>query len=552
MKQVSFSRVALVAAFFSLAISHQAFGAKPSVRLQAIGTYATGSYNQSAAEIAAYDPQSRRVFVVNGAGSNINVLDIADPTNPTLIFSIDVSPYGRQANSVDVRNGIVAAAVEANVKTDNGRVVFFDVHGNYLNDLPAGALPDMITFTPNGKKVLVANEGEPNSYLQMTSVDPEGSITIVDLTNGVANATATQVGFSAFNGTVLDDSVRIYGPGATVAQDLEPEYIAVDHTSKKAWVTLQENNAIAILDIATATVTDIVGLGFKDHLLDGNWFDASDRDVPGPSNGGIIRIKDWPVLGMYQPDGIAALKYKNETFLITANEGDARDYLGYSEEARVADLNLDAASFTLKGYPDVTNTFPNGLRHADNLGRLTVTKANGNTDADAEYEDLYVLGARSFSIWTANGHQIYDSGDDFENITAAAYPLNFNANHSCDLPCITSTGNEIDNRSDNKGPEPEGVEVGKAYGRTYAFIGLERMGGIMVYDVTNPYEPKFVQYINNRNFMAAANTAAARDLGPEGLRFVPAEDSPNGVPLLIVANEVSGTTTVYRFDQVSQ
>lgn len=536
---------------FSLIVSNTAFAATPGVELRLLGTYDQGSFNQGAAEIVAHDPASQRLFVVNAEDSSIDILDVSDPSSPQALPAIDIAPYGDQANSVDVCNGIVAAAVQANVKTDDGTIEFFDTDGNHLRSVDAGALPDMVTFTPNCEKVLSANEGEPNSYNQgAASIDPVGSVTIVDLTNGLANATSVDVGFGDPSLLPLDPSVRIYGPNATVAQDIEPEYIAVDHNSKTAYVTLQENNAIAIIDIKSATITDIVGLGFKDHNLDGNEFDASDRDVPGSSNNGIINIRNWPVFGMYQPDAISAFKVKNDTFLITANEGDARDYAGFAEEVRVGALTLDQPAFAAQGFPDVS-TGAAGLRNNDNLGRLTVTRANGNTDADADYEQLYVLGGRSFSILNAAGEIVFDSGDDIEQKVAEVYPLNFNANHSCDLPCIATSGNEIDNRSDNKGPEPESVTVGKAYGRTYAFIGLERIGGVMVYEISDPYEPVFVQYINNRNFFAVTNTAAAGDLGPEGLHFISEADSPTGVPLIAVANEISGTTTLFEFVQTN-
>lgn len=526
-----------VAALISLLASTFAFGAKPGVELRVAGTHATGLFNQAAAEIVAHDPLSQRYFVVNGGNSTIDVLDASNPANPAFLFSIDIESLGDQANSVDVCNGVVAAAVQADVKTDNGTVEFFDADGNHLKSVPAGALPDMITFTPNCEQVLAANEGEPNSYNQPDSVDPVGTVTIVDLTNGVANATSENVGFSDFDLASLDSSIRIYGPNATVAQDIEPEYIAVDHNSKTAWVTLQENNAIGVLDIKAGKFTKLIGLGFKDYLAEGNKLDASDRDVPGSSNNGIFNVRHWPVFGMYEPDAISAIKYKDDTFLITANEGDARDWTGFSEEARVGSLTLDAAAFTAVGYPDVS-TGASGLRNNDNLGRLNVTRTLGNTDADADYEALYTLGGRSFSIWTADGEQIFDSGDSLEQITYAANPLFFNASND---------DNTFDSRSDNKGPEPEAVTAGKAYGRTYVFVGLERTSGIVVYDVTNPYDVQFVQYIDNRDFTKAVNTAAAGDLGPEGVHFISEDDSPTGIPLLAVANEISGTTTVYEF-----
>lgn len=522
-----FQRAFSVVIGAAIFLSGTAYAAKPEPKLRLLGTYSTGIYDEGAAEIVAHDPETHRLFVVNGATSTIDILDASNPAEPTFLFAIDLAPWGDQANSVDVHNGVVAAAVQADVKTDNGKIVFFDAAGNYINDVPAGALPDMLTYTPNGEWLLAANEGEPNSYGQPDSVDPEGSITIVDLRNGIANATSRNVGFSHLNGTTLDASVRIFGPGATVAQDIEPEYIAVDHNSKTAWVTLQENNAIAILDIRSGEITDIVGLGFKDHSDPANKLDASDQPTSGTPRG-TINITNWPVRGMYLPDSIAAMKYKEETFLITANEGDAREYDGFEEEARVSTLPLSVDVFG-----DVAN-----LKLNTNLGRLNVTSTMGNTDADADYEELYSFGGRSFSIWNSKGEQIFDSGDDIELLTADIFPNFFNA---------SNTNNNRDSRSTSKGPEPEAATVGKAYGRTYAFIGLERIGGILVYDVTDPYEPRFVQYVNNRDFTAPTNSAAAKDLGPEGIHFISEDESPTGVPLIAVANEISGTTSIYEF-----
>ncbi len=529
--QISCAFLMFIFLFANIAVS----AGKPGVELRLLGSRTTGLFDESAAEIVAHDPISQRLFVVNAFNAGIDVLDASNPSNPTFLFTIDLTPYGDQANSVDVHNGIVAAAVQANVRTDDGVVVFFDASGNYLNDVPAGALPDMITFTPNGDRVLVANEGEPSRYGQPDSVDPIGSITIVDMRNGVANATSQNVDFTSFNNATLDPSIRIYGPGATVAQDIEPEYIAVDHNSKTAYITLQENNAIAVLDIRSATITKLIGLGFKNYSSGDNRLDASDRD--GPSNSARINIANWPVFGMYQPDSIASIKYKNQTFLITANEGDAREYTGLVEEIR-----LGSGAYVLDPL-----IFPNAstLKMNANLGRLNVTNRTGDIDGDGDFDAIYTLGGRSFSIWNANGEQVYDSGDDIEQRTAVRYPFNFNA---------SNTDNALDSRSDNKGPEPEAVTVGKAYGRTYAFVGLERIGGIMVYDVTNPFDVQFIQYINNRNFSVdpEAGTAAGTvgDLGPEGVHFIAADDSPTGVPLLAVANEISGTTTLFEFVQV--
>jgi DNA-binding beta-propeller fold protein YncE len=181
-----------------------------AAELNLIGRYSSGVSNTSASEIVAHDPKTQRLFVVNGSSQNrIDVLNIANPTAPTLAFSIDISPFGSHANSVAVDKGLVAVAVEANVLTDLGKVVFFDADGNYLNAVTAGSLPDMVTFTPNGRKVVVANEGEPNANY---SVNPEGSVTIIDISRGIKKVTQADVvtaGFTQFNGLALGPDIRI-------------------------------------------------------------------------------------------------------------------------------------------------------------------------------------------------------------------------------------------------------------------------------------------------------------------------------------------------------
>ena len=493
--------------------------ANAPIELKVAGTYASGVFDEGAAEISAYDPWTRRLFVTNANANTVDVLDIRNPRKPRLRFTIDLSEYGAGVNSVAVSNGVVAVAVEADPKQGPGSVVFFDVKGRYLNDVTVGALPDMVTFTPDGTRVLVANEGEPDDdYV----VDPEGSISIIDISAGIASASVATANFQAYNGLDLTP-IRVFGPGASVAQDLEPEYIAVSADSRTAWVSLQEANAIAIVDVDNALVTDLVPLGTKDHGVIQNAIDASNRDDG-------INLRAWPVVGMYQPDAIAAYEVDGETYIITANEGDSRDYDGYSEEARIGDVNDDFL-VDPSAYPDLAL-----LTDDARLGRLNMTTATGDVDMDGDIDVLHVYGGRSFSILNAAGEMVYDSGSELERILADVLPEEFNSTND--------ENGSFDNRSDDKGPEPEGVTVGEIDGRHYAFIGLERIGGIMVYDVSNPIAPRFVQYINNRDFAGDAEAGTAGDLGPEGLTFIPARRHGKR-PLLAVTNEVSGTTTLY-------
>lgn len=497
-----------------------AAAAEPGLSLTLLGRYSTGVFEGGGAEIPAYDPLTRRLFVVNLAARAVDVLDIHNPAAPVKVGSLDMSELGLAANSVSVKGGVLAVAVEALVKTDPGVVGFYDTRSlQRVSQATVGALPDMVTWTPDGRRVLVANEGEPNDDY---SIDPEGTVSIVDVST-LASPVVHTVDFRRYNSDaararLLAQGARLFGPGASTAQDFEPEYITVDPNGKRAWVTLQEANAIATVDIASARVIAVRGLGSKDHSQPGQGLDASDRDS-------AIRIANWPVQGYHMPDAIGNFSVDGQRYLVTANEGDSREYSTYNETARVKDLALDPVAF-----PDAAT-----LKAEANLGRLTVTKAQGDLDNDGDFDRLYSFGARSISIWRADGQRVWDSGDAFERIVAAQNPGFFNSDHA---------ENAFDNRSDNKGPEPEGLVVTRLMGKPVVFVGLERVGGVMAYDLSVPSAPRFLQYFNPRDFSADPASPAAGDLGPEGLIVIPAEDSPTGEPLLVVANEVSGTTSL--------
>ncbi len=488
-----------------------------------------------AAEITAYDAASKRLFVVNGANGTVDVLDLSTPTAPVKLGTLNVGALGASVNSVAVHDGLVALAIEAAPKTSPGTVAFYNAADlRLLNSVTVGALPDMLVFTPDGSRLLVANEGEPNSYGLADSADPEGSVSVISVNRGGTPTVAT-ADFRAFNGqeaALRTQGVRIFGPGASAAQDLEPEYIALSEDGRTAWVTLQENNAVAVVDVASATVTSIKPLGFKDHSLAGMGLDASDEDGGSNTNTGTpaIKIAVQPVKGLYLPDAIARYTVGGQSYLITANEGDARaDWPGFNEETRVrahCTAGLDPAVFA-----DAAN-----LILDSNLGRLRITATpNGGSDGKngaGQCTELYSFGARSFTIWNTDLARVYDSGDALEQLTLALPNANFNASHD---------NNTLDGRSASKGPEPEGVVVGRFGAKHYAFIGLERVGGVAVYDVSNPAVPVFATYINPR-------TGATGDRGPEGLTLIPAAQSPNGKPLLIVGHEISGTSTVLQIN----
>ena len=525
---------------------------------------------EGAAEIVAYQASKKWIHAINSSGDDaiVNILPadtfdtaalvkdnegVISATNLTSVITLPLNEHTQgDANSIaiDENNNLLAVAMAAESTGDEGQIAFYDISCEspvFIKNITVGFLPDMVTFTHDGAKAVVANEGEPSGDY---SVDPEGSISIIDITNNIIADTAINIDFKAYNNKQADletQGVVFANPNGrtingnlintTVAMDLEPEYVSISKDNKYAYVSIQENNALAIVNLQDNSF-ELKGLGFKD------WsslqLDASDKD-------GGVNFKSYPGLyGMYQPDTISSFSWKGANFIVTANEGDAREYffdttdeadciakggldydeddgcLAYIDESRVEDLTL-AANFDYLNNDD------------DDIGRLKVTTIKGDTNNDGQYESLYGYGARSFTIWDSNGLVVFDSGDDIARITASVHGESFNNNED---------ENNGDSRSDDKGAEPEALAIGKIDDRTFAFIGLERMGGIMAYDITNPYNVQFEDYFYNRGLIKGANITG--DLAPEGMVFVSAEQSATGNPLLIVGNEISGSIAVWE------
>jgi len=471
-----------------------------NLTFEKIGTLTNGTGDEGFAEISAFDPITNKLFIVNPNDGELSVWDLSNPRSAVPDMSIVVNGV---PNSVAVFNGTVAVALEnAANKQANGAVAIYNADTQVLiNTFTAGPLPDMITFSPDGRYIVTANEGEPNDDY---TDDPEGSVTIIEVETGQV----FDADFKAFNNQEIGNSFRVFGPDASLAEDIEPEFVAISDDSRTAYVSLQENNGLAIVDLVSKTVTDLIGLGLKDHSLSENQLDASNDD--GISG----NFQNWPVLGMYQPDAIEFVSIGGNEYIISANEGDARDYDGFSEEDRVKDLMLDPMAF-----PDATT-----LQMDENLGRMKTTTVNGDIDGDGDFDEIYVYGGRSFTIWNTSGTVIYDSGDVIGKTTFDLDPTLFNNDEG-----------DVDDRSDDKGAEPEAVETLKIGDKTLLFVGLERTGGVMVFDITNPANPLFLEWMRDNV-----------DIGPEGLIAVAAEDSPTGNDLVIITHEVSNTVAIYE------
>ena len=508
--------------------------------LHFIGRYKSENEDGSrgVAEIVKYDKMTKKVFIANGS-EGIDVIDLSnfkkDSTENLQLHQRikirDISAFEdfevNDITSVAVhpKEDYIVASLANKDKTKKGRVIFFTKSGEYRGFATVGYLPDNINFTPNGKYLLVANEGEVTDD---ASVDPEGSVSMIDVSKGIELSDEFNVDNITFDNVQIDKDVVIekVTESSQAKHDFEPEYLIIDEKSEYAYIALQENNAIAKLDIKNKKFERIYGLGFKDYSLSG--LDASDKNTD-------INIKPWPVLGMYQPDGIDIAKIGNKEYIFTANEGDKREYGAYKNEMRVENIetNLKLDSKYYDGYSQKElDEIMESIKHENNLGRLKINPYLGK-DKNGDYEALYSFGTRSFSIWNSEDLKlVYDSGDDFEQVTAIRLPEYFN---------ISNSGLEKKSKSDNRGPEPEDVRVGKVGDKFYAFIGLEYIGGIMVYDVTNPEESKFKQYITTRDY----TKDVGGDSGPEGLEFISETDSPIDTPLLLAANEVSGTLAIY-------
>ena len=525
---------------------------------------------EGAAEIVAYQASKKWIYAINSSGDSavVNIIPadtfdtaalvqdnegIVSTTNLSTAITLtlnDNTPGDANSIAIDENNKLLAVAMAAKSVGEAGQIAFYDISGDtpiFIKNVTVGFLPDMVTFSHDGAKVVVANEGEPNGDY---SIDPQGSISIINVNDGVIADNATNIDFTAYNDkqSELEALGLVFANPAgrtingnlintTVAMDLEPEYVSISKDNKYAYVSIQENNGLAIVNLEDNSL-ELKGLGFKD------WsslqIDASDKD-------GGVNFKSYPGLyGMYQPDTISSFSWKGANFIVSANEGDAREYffdttdeadcaakggvdfdeddgcLAYIDESRVEDLTL-AANFDY-------------LNNDDNdIGRLKVTTVKGDTNNDGQYESLYAYGARSFTIWDSNGLVVFDSGDDIGRITASVHGEAFNNNED---------ENKGDTRSDDKGAEPEALTIGTIGERTFAFIGLERMGGIMIYDITNPYDVQFEDYFYNRGLIAGAEITG--DLAPEGMTFIPREQSATGEPLLIIGNEISGSIAVWE------
>lgn len=491
-----------------------------------LSSYSVGRANANGgvAEIVTYNKKDKVFYLVSGVTQSIDLVKINSDGSTECKKRIEIGEILEDKNinagdmtsvSYSDEKNLLAVAVQDEDYKNNGHIVILDKDGNYKESFECGVQPDMVTFTKDGKYIISADEGEPREGYDNGAVDPKGSVTIID----VENKSTKKVEFNIDIDKALKDGILLK-KDSNPAEDLEPEYIAISDDNKTAFVSLQENNAIASIDIESGKINYVKGLGFIDHSVEGNEIDA----VRGKGKNAKIDIKNDNFLGTPMPDGIAFLSKNGRDFILTANEGDAREWKNYK--------NTNSKKFDKK-----------------NADKKTEYLDPEKTDGLVEGR-IHLLGGRSFSIYDASDlTRVYNSGSDFEKITARIFPDFFNTSNDED-----KGPDKLDARSNKKGPEAENIAVLNIKDKTYAIIGLERISGIMIYDITDPSNPVYKDYFNNRIFIKSVNDKEEvglekrGNIGPEGLCAIEAKDSPTGKPLALVANEVSGTVQVIEFN----
>jgi len=503
---------------------------------------------EGSGEIATFHPGSKRIFATNGVKNAIDIFDISNVAAPKKVGSLSLSPYGNDVTSVAAGRDVVVAAVLVTEtfsatgapSTPNGKLVVFDTNGKVLSSPDIlGVLPDSVTFAPNGTTALVAIEGQPvcakddpattakedTDYLKAS--DPEGGVSIVDLTNPAAPVVKF-AGFKQFNVAQMKaKGIAVSSVVNNVAKDFEPEFItAVDN--KYAYVTIQEANAIGKLDIEAASFESVTRA--FESKLSVTARDTSDRDSgAGPRNYANV-------VGASQPDAIASFKVGSGHYFVTANEGDAREYTCLNDDQRGSSLKVDS------------RRFPNWstLSASAALGRAKVNPTIGDRDGDGDIDTIHLRGSNSMTMYR-NGIALWDSGELLDQIQIKAFGVaNINGSHS--LSSDKSTMNYVgQDRSDDKGSEPEGVAVGMVGNTRVAILGLERMTALAVFDITQPRSPVFQEWLQ----MLPAKATPAKDVkhwSPEGIVFVPADKSPSGKALIITSYELSGSISIHQIE----
>lgn len=460
---------------------------------------------QYQSEISTSVRVGEKLYILSsGGGSSLQISEATDPTAPVLRQRFDLGAFTSQ--SVASHGNLVAVALAPEDYSSSGAkgvVRFFRLDDagelGLIRDVEVGYLPDSIAFSKvKGDRVtlVVANEGEPiDGYDLDPSRDPVGSIGLITVTSPAAETIQFDYKDLDFADVVLPAGIRLSGPESfDEAATLEPEYVTIHRGH--AYVTLQENNGIAKVDLASQQIEAVFAAGSVDYSR--QLVDLSDQDGAVPVDGtlptAIVAPKQGQLYeGLRMPDGIDGFRVKGKDYLVIANEGDAREYGDYLDEARG--------------------------EGSDRVKRLSDDTTVGSS------ERITTFGGRSITTLDAqSGEVLWDSSNILQTIAVAA-------------------GLYDDTRSDDKGVEPEAVVVAKLQGRPYAIVALERSKSSMlaVFDLSDPTAGRFV-----------TSVVLDASLSPEGLHVIPAKQSPTGRPQLVVSHEISNSVDLLDLEALIQ
>jgi hypothetical protein len=518
----------------------------------------TDGAKQGGIEIISYTPDNHTVAGVyvsdpdgSGAGPTtfgVQVLTLGNTGGLTERFQIDLNTGNTGLAGLSSVSGVAldplgrSFGVAGVIPTDNtgtlGKLAFFNYNtGAVIGTINAGYHPDSVRFSDDGMKIYVANEGE----FKPGAAQAAGSLSIVDVSSitsgnlaaltgltastfdftpgnlgsgaslsGIRNSNVAAVGTS---GTFINSVPNFTLVGNQDAGALEPEFVTI--SQGKAFVTLQDNNAIGVFDLGTNKWEKINNLGTVTMTIDG-----SDTD--------LLKVTTGTVKGLHMPDTIASFVVAGKTYLVTANEGDAR--VDDRDVSRFGDVGGNDSMVPIldANYPATAT----GVRANGALGRLNVSRIDGDTDNNGKIDDVTAIGTRSFSIWEVQGDntlvRTHDSGplDGLLNtLDTGAYNMN------------RGTTAQFDTRSDDKGVEPEGLTIFSVDGKTLLALMLERQNGVLLYDITDPNSPLYLDYINTYGSGVAGADPNDRLVSPEGSLYISAADSPTGTSLLLVGYE---------------
>ncbi len=484
-------------------------------------TYKAGAFDSSATGYISFDHTVQQLYSVNQQANGFEIIDYSDIYKPNVLQTVDVSGFISKIRCIESASGFVFVAGDGSSAQLPGKLLIYTSNGVYRKQLSLGVTPDRMKFSHDDISLIIANEGIPDANY---STDPPGTVNIINTAAGVnfiTQADVKTVDFTRLDTTNYDPLIHIYSnAGQNPSEDVEPEAIAFSSDNQTAYIVLQENNAVAVVDIPSAKIDTVLGLGYRDYGMKG--LDASDQ-------ANSIMIDTYQGLyGIHQPSDIESFSHAGSDFTFSVNQGAPREYSGFNESVRVKNQPVDPSKFTNLSH----------LLQDTVLGRLFITSVFGDHNGDFLHDSLLSFGSRSVSIWDSSGTEIWNSGDQIAQLLASTHAVNFNSS--------ANSNNSYKLQSDNMGAEPSAVAIGEVDGNRYAFVSLYQMGGILVYDISDPYNPQFELFELNRDFNLPANDPMAGDLGPIDLEFVPASRTNLNIALLFVANQVSGTINVYQ------